>query len=92
MVLPALNLEDPFLDKDWYTEEEYFHLEDHSHARWEFLPDTSAPQGPRLGRIRAMSGGTLDHSAIAINLGAALNGALRGAGIQRGAFFLRTGR
>ena len=82
MALPALYTEDPFLDKDWYTEEEYFAQEDHSHARWEFLPDMSAPRGPRLGRIRAMSGGTLDHSAIAMSLGAALSGALRGAGIQ----------
>lgn len=65
-----------------YTEEEYFTLEDHSHARWEFLPDTPVPRGPRLGRIRAMSGGTLDHGAIAGNLITALNGALRGAGIQ----------
>ncbi len=82
MALPALYAEDPFLDKDWYTEEEYFAQEDHSPARWEFLPDTSTPRGPRLSRIRAMSGGTLDHSAIAVNLMTALNGALRGAGIQ----------
>lgn len=84
MALPALYEEDPFLvlDKDWYTEEEYFTLEDHSHARWEFLPDMSAPCGPRLGRIRAMSGGTLDHGAVAMSLGVALSGALRGAGIQ----------
>ena len=83
MALPALYAEEPLLNKDWYTEDEYFALEDRSPDRWEFLPDgpPDAP-GPRMGRIRAMSGGTLDHSAIAGNLVTALNVALRGADIR----------
>jgi len=67
MTLPALYTEDPFLDKDWYTEEDYFRLEDNSHARWEFLPDRTTPHSLCLGRIHAMSGGTLNHSTIAGN-------------------------
>lgn len=83
MALPALYAEETSLDKDWYTEDEYFALEDRSPERWEFLPDGPPnATGPRLGRIRAMSGGTLDHGAIGGNLITALNIALRGAGIR----------
>ena len=83
MALPALYAEEPLLDKDWYTEDEYFALEDRSPNRWEFLPEGPFnPEGTRLGRIRAMSGGTLDHGGIGGNLVTALNVALRGAGIQ----------
>lgn len=83
MALPALYAEEPLSDKDWYTEDEYFALEDRSPDRWEFLPDGPPnPDGSRLGRIRAMSGGTLDHGGIGGNLVTALNIALRGAGIQ----------
>ncbi len=83
MALPALYAEEPHLDKEWYTEDEYFALEDRSSDRWEFLPDgLPNPNGPRLGRVRAMSGGTLDHGAIAGNLITALNNVLRGANIR----------
>lgn len=83
MALPALYAEEPLLDKDWYTEDEYFALEDRSPDRWEFLQDgPPTPDGPRLGRIRAMSGGTMDHSGIGGNLITALNVALRGANIR----------
>ncbi len=69
------------LDKGRYTEDEYFALEDRSPDRWEFIP-TDAPGlvGPRLGIIRAMSGGMPDHAGIMGNLITALNIALRGAG------------
>ena len=71
----------PLLDKGRYTEDEYFALEDNSPDRWEFIP-TDAPglPGPRLGIIRAMSGGTPDHSGIGANLIIALANALRGKG------------
>lgn len=83
MALPALYAEEPLLDKDWYTEDEYFALEDRSPDRWEFLPEGPLnPDGLRLGRIHAMSGGTLDHGGIGGNLVTELNIALRGAGIQ----------
>lgn len=85
MALPALYAEEPIIDleKKWYTEDEYFAFEDRSPDRWEFLPDGPPnPDGTRLGRIRAMSGGTLDHGSIGGNLVTALNIALRGAGIQ----------
>lgn len=74
---------DTLFDKDWYTEAEYFRLEDRSQARWEFLPDGPCRLGgPRLGRIRAMSGGTVDHGGIAMNLGVGLKNALAQAGVQ----------
>jgi len=74
---------DTFFDKDLYTEAEYFHLEDASQSRWEFLPEgLPRPKGRRLGRICAMTGGTVDHGGIAMNLGVALNNAFRAAGIQ----------
>ena len=83
MALPAVYPEDVFLDKECYTEEEYFSLEERSQARWEFLPEASARSGGlRMGRIRAMSGGTINHGAIGMNLGNALSNALRGAGNQ----------
>ncbi len=83
MALPALYAQDPVLDKDWYTEDEYFALEDRSPERWEFLPDGPPnPNGPPLGRIRAMSGGTYEHGMIGGNLVTALNNAFHGAGIQ----------
>ncbi len=83
MALPALYIQDPVLDKDWYTEEEYFALEDSSPVRWEFLPDGPPnPKEPRLGRIRAMSGGSPKHSALAMRLGRRLGNALEDAGNQ----------
>ena len=83
MTLLALYAEQPLLDKDRYTEDEYFALEDRSPDRWEFLPDgPPASDGTRLGRIRAMSGGTLDHGSVSGNLLTALNIALRAAGVR----------
>ena len=81
MALPALYAKEPLLNKDWYTEDEYFALEDRSPHRWEFLPDDPPnPNGPRLGRIRAMSGGSPKHSALAMRLGRRLGNALESAG------------
>lgn len=80
MALPALFAPNLLVDKDWHTEDEYFALEDQSQARWEFVPD-GAP-GPRLGRIRAMSGGTPRHSAIAMRLGRKIGNALEDTGNQ----------
>lgn len=83
MALPALYAEEPLLDKDWHTEDEYFALEDCSPDRWEFLPEGPPnTDGSRLGRIRALSGGTLDHAVISGNLVTALNIALHSAGIR----------
>ena len=83
MALPVLYAKEPLLNKDWYTEDEYFAFEERSQERWEFLPDGPLSlDGSHLGRIRAMSGGTLDHGGIGGNLVTALNVALRGAGIR----------
>ncbi len=82
-------------DKDVYTEDEYFAFEEQAQGRWEFVP-VGPPQadGRRLGKIRAvgeclsldeiraMSGGSSDHSAIAGNLITAFNLALRAAGMR----------
>ena len=48
------------------TEAEYFEFERTSVGRWEYVN----------GEIRAMSGGTLDHSAISMNIGRALGNVL----------------
>ena len=82
-------------DKDAYTEDEYFAFEEQALGRWEFVPvGLPRPDGRRLGgvravgdcsplgEIRAMSGGSPDHSAIALNLGGALTAALRAAGVR----------
>ena len=83
MALSALYAEEHILDKDWYTEDEYFALEDRSPDRWEFLADGSLNEdGVRLGRIRAMSGGTLDHGEIGGNLLMALKMSLRAGGVR----------
>jgi len=83
MALPAHYAEEPTLDKNWYTEDEYFALEDRSPDRWEFLPDGPPnPDGPHLGRIRAMSGGSPKHSALAMRLGRRLGNALENSGNQ----------
>ena len=74
-------VEAPFLDKGRYTEDEYFALEDRSPERWEFIPtDVPGMNDPRMGLIRAMSGGMPDHAAIMANLITALTLALRGKG------------
>jgi Uma2 family endonuclease len=80
MVLPALYPE-AFLDKDWYTEDEYFAVDDQSQTRLEWIPDgPTLPDGVRLGRIRMMSGGKFEHGQIAGNLITALNIAMEGTG------------
>ena len=83
MALPAIYLENPFLDKDEYTEEEYFAWEESAPGRWEWSPTGASDAcGRPLGRIVAMSGGTLEHAEVAGNLLTALKIALRGAGVQ----------
>jgi len=46
------------IDKDHYSEDEYFEFERISIGRWEYVN----------GQIRAMSGGTANHGTIASNL------------------------
>ena len=83
MALPALYADKHTLDKDWYTEDEYFALEDRSPDRWEFLPDGPLNEaGVPLGHIRAMSGGLPKHSALAMRLGRRLGNALEASGNQ----------
>ena len=55
-----------YIEPALYTEDEYFEFERASSGRWEFVN----------GEIRAMSGGTADHSMIAMNIGATLRAAL----------------
>jgi Uma2 family endonuclease len=59
-----------FVEKDTYTEDEYFAFEQSAFGRWEYCS----------GEIRAMSGGTDDHNAIASNV----VGALRNPLVPRG--------
>lgn len=54
------------IQKDFYSEDEYFEIERMSSNRLEYVN----------GEIRAMSGGTADHSTIAANLIRALGNAL----------------
>ena len=54
------------VEKDFYTEDEYFEIERTSFGRWEYVN----------GEIRAMSGGTANHSSIASNIIRALGNAL----------------
>ena len=56
----------PYTKKTIYTEDEYFEFERRSFGRWEYVN----------GEIRAMSGGTANHSAIAVNIAALLRAAL----------------
>ncbi len=53
-------------EKKVYTEDEYLDFERTSSGRWEYVN----------GQIRAMSGGSADHSTIAMNIGATLRSAL----------------
>ena len=57
-----------YLEKDCYTEEEYLRWEEDAPVKSEFS----------RGEIRAVSGGTDDHAAIAFNISGALSAALRG--------------
>ncbi len=56
----------PSLEKQLYTEAEYFEFDRTSLGRWEYVD----------GEIRAMSGGTANHSVIAVNIAATLRAAL----------------
>ena len=53
-------------EKNVYTEDEYLEFERTSVGRWEYVG----------GEIRAMSGGSADHSTIAMNIGATLRAAV----------------
>jgi Uma2 family endonuclease len=55
-----------FVEKDRYTEDEYFAYAMSAFGRWEYVQ----------GEIRAMAGGTDDHNAIITNIGATLHAAL----------------
>jgi len=61
MVLPQ-----HFVEKESFTEDEYFAFEQSSFGRWEYC----------CGEIRAMSGGSDDHNTIAGNIGGALRNTL----------------
>ena len=65
-------LTQPVIEKDTYSEDEYFEFEQTAFGRWEFIG----------GQIRAMSGGTDDHNTIAVNVGAALRNALAARGCR----------
>lgn len=54
------------VEKEIWTEDEYFAFEETAFGRWEF----------DYGKIRAMSGGKDDHNMIAMNLGSLLQRAL----------------
>ena len=55
-----------YVEKDYYTEAEYFEFERTAFGRWEYVN----------GKIRQMSGGTTDHGAISMNIGRALGNVL----------------
>ena len=62
----ALAQQYQYLEKECYTEDEYFEFERTSFGRWEYVK----------GEIRAMSGGTADHNMISGNLVRILGNAL----------------
>lgn len=55
-----------YLDKDLYTEAQYFEFEKTSEGRWEYV----------CGEIRQMAGGADDHNAIVINVARTLGNAM----------------
>ena len=57
-----------YVEKDFYTEDEYLTWEDEVPFKSEYV----------RGDIRAMSGGSIDHSTLAVSIGAELRAALRG--------------
>ena len=61
-----------YIEKEVYTEDEYFEFERGAFGRWEFMQ----------GEIRAMSGGTDDHNTIAVNIGGSLRNALASRGFR----------
>jgi len=56
----------PYTEKQLYTEAQYFEFDRTSIGRWEYVH----------GEIRAMSGGTANHSMIAMNIARILGNAL----------------
>ena len=62
----ALARQYQYAEKECYTEDEYFEFERTSFGRWEYVQ----------GEIRAMSGGTADHSTISSNILGTLRAAL----------------
>ena len=62
----ALARQYQYIEKECYTEDEYFEFERTNFGRWEYVK----------GEIRAMSGGTADHSTIGGNILATLRAAL----------------
>ena len=63
-------LQRQYQEKEFYTEDDYFAFEQTAFGRWEYV----------RGAIRAMAGGTDDHSTIVSNVG----GTLRAAMVPRG--------
>lgn len=61
-----------YVEKDFYTEDEYLAWEEDALYKSEYVD----------GEIRAMSGGTDDHATIPMNVGAELRAALRGRGCR----------
>ncbi len=59
-------LAEQYIEKERYTESEYFEIEQTSFGRWEYVD----------GKIRQMSGGTTDHGAISSNIVRILGNAL----------------
>lgn len=59
-----------YVEKDDYTEDDYFAFEETAFGRWEYVG----------GQIRAMAGGTDDHNTVCSNV----LGTLRGALLPRG--------
>ncbi len=59
-----------FIEKDKYTEDDYFAFMENAFGRWEYVH----------GEIREMSGGTDDHNTIGTNILTSLTIALRHAG------------
>lgn len=69
------------MEKEFFTEDEYFAFEETAYGRWEFIPVSAEVAGKEgLGVMRAMSGGSPWHSAIAGNLIRALGNALQASG------------
>ena len=62
----ALAHQHQYLEKDCYTEDEYFEFERTAFGRWEYVH----------GEIRAMAGGSDDHNMIASNIVGTLRAAL----------------
>jgi Uma2 family endonuclease len=61
-----------YIEKDSYTEEEYLRWEEDAPYKSEYV----------RGEISAMSGGTIDHGALSVNVAAELRAALRGRGCR----------